>query len=87
MTTQKPQQKTKRTLPIPLIIVALVLMLIGIGMLVAHKVQRADPTLTAAPPSGIPGVHLMKSPENLAKERALTAKANAQLAAIKAGMH
>jgi hypothetical protein len=67
--------------------VALVLVLIGIGMLVVGKVQRSDPTLTAATPTGTPGVHLMASPEKLAKEQAIQSKENAQLAAIKATMH
>jgi len=57
-----PQETSnKPSLPWPLIAVACVIAVIGIGFLISAKVQQSDPTLTQAPPPG-PHAQVLQSP-------------------------
>jgi cell division protein FtsN len=53
--------ESDRSILKPLIITIAVLVLVGIGLLISHKAQQPDPTMTAAPPVAHP-VHLPPPP-------------------------
>ena len=87
-TSQKQQTPEKKKSPlVPLLIAAGVLVIIGLIMLSVNKSQAKDPTLTAAPPTGVPGQFYRASPAKQARELQLRAKADAELAGIKASAH
>ena len=84
---KKPQPEKQRSPVVPLLIAAGVIVIIGLIVLLTNKAQSSDPTLTAAPPTGVPGQIYHASPEKMAKERQIQAKMNAEISGIKAASH
>ncbi len=87
MTTLKPQEKKKLSLPIPLLVTAGLIMIVGLCILLAGKVQSQDPTLTAAPVSGVTGKIYTASPEKQARQREMMEQNKATLESMKASLH
>lgn len=86
--SQKQKQPEKqRSLVVPLLVVAGVVILIGIIVLAVNKAQSKDPTLTAAPPTGVPGQIYHASPEKMQKQQQIRAKMDAEIGGIKAASH
>ena len=86
LTAKKPE-KSERSIIIPLVIAALVLLVIVVGVMLTSRTQRPDPTLTAAPPSGHIGALVQPSSDKMAKEQQIQASMNAQIAAMKKSSH
>lgn len=87
MTTPKAQEKKKISLPIPLLAAAGLIMIIGLGILLAGKVQSHDPTMTAAPVTGTPGMLYTASPAKQAKQQELQGRNKAVIDSMKAALH
>lgn len=77
-------KKQERSLTKPLGIAAAVLIVIGLVVLIGGKAQRADPTLTAAPPSTNSGqAAVQPSPEKMARQREIRARMDQEIGAAK----
>jgi len=87
MATPKAQEKKKFALPIPLLVTAGLIIIVGLGILFTDKVQRQDPTMTAAPVTGTPGQIYTASPAKQAKQQELMARNKAVLDSMKAALH
>ena len=84
---KKPQPEKQRSLMVPLLVAAGIIVIIGLIVLISNKTQSKDSTLTAAPPTGVPGQIYHASPGKMAKEQQIRAKMDAEVAGVKAASH